>query len=934
MTVSALLTEEECYLVAILADPSGLDVAEFCWQAPENDDNCFRAWPFQWAWWKCDDPLQINQCSRSIGKSLSIKVRGFAFPFVHPGQEMVVTAPELVHLEPIVNLIETQVDRTRLSREMRRKPATHRPFMLEFYGGARIIGRIPQRTGAGIKGCIGEDALVLTKRGLVKACDVTKNDYIWSHESRWAKVLGVDTFFDDNCYRLEGRGSRPTIVNDRHRVLVRRNRAQRWAKRDLGPLEWVTIDCLIEESCFNWVGVTSFPSSEALPVPEPEWYRRSLDMTSDDFWWMVGRWLADGYSTLQNLKSGNRGRGKINFVVHPDDQEEILLRLKRLGFDPYVKERAHSSADLVEISCTPLVYWLKEHFGELAQGKRLPSFLYFLPDSNRQAILDGYLSGDGNHTFEHPRHSAGSASSELILGLGILGQTLGLGAGYSVSQVKVTEIMGIPLKKKPFDSWKLRLSIKGFAVFESGFVAHLLRKVVPIGRSRVVNIVSADHSYLANGIFHHNTHPLWLEQDEASDYPEAGWKEVVETLKRGQPGAVWRASGVTRGLRDSFYKNSQHGQDDPPLRYVSHKEDGRWTVHRVIAQARPNWTNEERTEKIMQYGSKDDPDYRRNVLGSHGDSQSPLFVSSRLFAGVDDDPSTEFNTEEYWHFAIKDTELDRMQTDILDLLVPPSIHTSRYKTFWMGADIGYTQDPTEIVIFAEYPLGADEKRETKARSKVVPIDGASRLKMIGRITLKRIAEPAQADVIVALINHYRPQVFAMDSTGAGLPLFQQVQRIMHDLADDSRSGRARNAAESIKGYNFSAKILVDFDETVEVEGLTMDDQIKESGITRNVLEYATDCLRTYVDEGRLWLPWDTELLAEMQGQTFSYSKTQMDRYGRRRIFSQGSYHALDALRMLAIGHKQFAIEAMVAQKEPETLPVLDMVVTHEMLGDW
>lgn len=568
--------------MSILQDSSGLDLAEFCWQAAENDDNCFRAWPFQWAWWKCDDPLQINQCSRSIGKSLSIKVRGFSFPFVHPGQEMVVTAPELVHLEPIVNLIETQVDRTRLSREMRRKPATHRPFMLEFYGGARIIGRIPQRTGAGIKG----------------------------------------------------------------------------------------------------------------------------------------------------------------------------------------------------------------------------------------------------------------------------------------------------------------------------------------------------------------THPLWLEQDEASDYPEAGWKEVVETLKRGQAGAVWRASGVTRGLRDSFYKNSQHGQDDPPLRYVSHKDDGRWTVHRVIAQARPNWTDEERTEKIMQYGSKDDPDYRRNVLGSHGDSQSPLFVSSRLFAGVDDDPSTEFNIEEYWHFAIKDTELDRMQTDILDLLVPPSIHTSRYKTFWMGADIGYTQDPTEIVIFAEYPLSADEKRETKARSKVVPIDGASRLKMIGRITLKRIAEPAQADVIVALINHYRPQVFAMDSTGAGLPLFQQVQRIMHDLADDSRSGRARNAAESIKGYNFSAKILVDFDETVEVEGLTMDDQIKESGITRNVLEYATDCLRTYVDEGRLWLPWDTELLAEMQGQTFSYSKTQMDRYGRRRIFSQGSYHALDALRMLAIGHKQFAIEAMVAQKEPETLPVLDMVVTHEMLGDW
>ena len=572
MSLSEKLSDEEMALACILMDASGVDLAEFMWQAQENEDQCFRCWPYQWAWYRCDDPLQIDQCARAVGKSLGIKLRMFAFPFAYPGQEAAVTAPELIHLEPIVHLVEEQFDACRLGREIRKKLPTHRPFEMNFRNGARILGRIPQRDGKGVKGL----------------------------------------------------------------------------------------------------------------------------------------------------------------------------------------------------------------------------------------------------------------------------------------------------------------------------------------------------------------HPLMLEHDEASDYPEPGWKELVETLKRGQQGATWRAHGVTRGMRDSFYKFSQHGQDDAPLRPV--RREGKWTVHRLVAMCRPNWTDEERQEKIMQYGSKEDPDYRRNVLGSHGDSQSPIFVLHRLMRCVDDDPSSDYNADEYWHFEIKDTELDRKQSDIMDLLDPPSLH-AEYKTVWIGADIGYTLDPTEILIAAEVPLTAEEKRICKARGKAVPGDGTNRLKIIGRVTLKRISEPAQADVIVALIDHYSPQAFAMDSTGAGLPLFQQVQRRMQDVADTMGSARARKAAESIKGYNFSSKILVDFDETVELpDRWVLDDKIKEAGIQRNVLEYSTDVARSYVDQLRLWLPWDTELIDEMRGQTFAYSKSERDAYGRKRIFSQGSFHALDALRMLVLGHKQHSIEALLKEKPPDE-PVIDIFMT-------
>lgn len=115
------------------------------------------------------------------------------------------------------------------------------------------------------------------------------------------------------------------------------------------------------------------------------------------------------------------------------------------------------------------------------------------------------------------------------------------------------------------------------------------------------------------------THPIWLELDEGQDYPAPGWTETIETLKRGVVGAVWRAHGVTRGVRDEFYKFTQ--------------PDSAWTVHHITAMARPSWTDEERQEKILQYnGSKEDPNYRRNVLGLHGHSTNPLFVLHKLMA--------------------------------------------------------------------------------------------------------------------------------------------------------------------------------------------------------------------------------------------------------------------------------------------------------------
>lgn len=528
--------DAEAYLWAILSDPSGLDQAEFMVTDETTDDGCFRAWPFQWPWWRDESPKQIEQGSRSSGKSLSVRFRALAFPFIHPGQEMVITAPEGNHLDALTDNVEIVYTNNRLPSEMLargRNGIKHRPFHMNFANGSRIMGRIPQRDGKGVKGI----------------------------------------------------------------------------------------------------------------------------------------------------------------------------------------------------------------------------------------------------------------------------------------------------------------------------------------------------------------HPIWLELDEGQDYPEAGWNEIIETLKRGDKGAQWRAHGVTRGVRDRFYDYTQ-------------PESG-WMVHHYPAMYRPTWNDEERAEKIQLYGHKDNPDYRRNVLGLHGDAASPLFVLHRLMECVDPDKSSDYNMDEYWNIVVDEASIRDYGNDVLPLLEPPSIHKSKYKNFWIGMDVGYTVAPSAICIFAE----------VKDRGK------QSSLKLIGRLTLRRVAHEHQVETIMFLIDHYRPHAFAMDSTGNGLPLFQNIQQRVRD------EPRLRFILDKVKGYNFSGKLVVEFDDTIEVDEYDPKG-FEAAEIKRNVLEYSSDVLRGLVDEKRLMLPWDQDLIGEFKGQTFTYTTSKLDMYGRRKSYSEGTFHSLDACRMAALAWKQALIEEMLKQDRYEPVDTI------------
>jgi len=117
MSAIADLSEEEKYLLALLQDQSGIDMAELSWTDGVSRDGNLPVLGLSVCLVSPPREVQIDLCGRALGKSLGIQMRAFAFPFCHAGQEMLVTAPELIHLDPVRSTSRVESMDSRISRE-------------------------------------------------------------------------------------------------------------------------------------------------------------------------------------------------------------------------------------------------------------------------------------------------------------------------------------------------------------------------------------------------------------------------------------------------------------------------------------------------------------------------------------------------------------------------------------------------------------------------------------------------------------------------------------------------------------------------------------------------------------------------------------------------------------------------------------------------
>lgn len=390
-----------------------------------------------------------------------------------------------------------------------------------------------------------------------------------------------------------------------------------------------------------------------------------------------------------------------------------------------------------------------------------------------------------------------------------------------------------------------------------------------------------------------------LRVEEAQDYPERGWAEVHETVIKGhvdfesKPDFTYWFYGVHSGARESgFYKRINKGK----FKLVS-----------ITRLQTKEWNKAEKDAAIAAYGGVASPDYRRNILGEAGAPASPFFVMSRLMAAVDQDEESDYNANQYVKQKIHAEEIEELDIGMQDVLHLPT----RFGPVHAGLDAGLTVSPTVVSLFS------NEKEQ-----------GRDRLKLIRVYELWRLRPKQIREVLYALAFHLGPKLksFGMDVTGLGFPMFQEME-------DDEAA--PRHLLDVSRGYFFNAAVPVG----VSKEFVTEDDKgqmrdqfgsaVKEeidplSGERRLVttmpmIEASTRYVRDWIDTGRLMLPFDQDVVADMSGETHQRVKSVGERRGKK----PNAFHILDSFRAAAMAERAEEIEESLQGEEQED--VLDMV---------
>lgn len=436
--------------------------------------------------------------------------------------------------------------------------------------------------------CFEAGTPVLTFRGVVPIEQVVAGDLVMTHKKRWRRVL-----------RTMSRKAPTVLVEGRikatadHRFYLR-EQTRHWDNElrssvwTLGGPQWVNA-----ENSSGQFGATpvNFPATAIPDAPAGFPY-------SENFWYMVGRWVGDGWlrltvgdklfplsqrpklqtSPVPCLKCGKasrphsrhpglygnycsakcaqshnrskrkRPRGEVLICTGIADGPALKAKLVSCG--AAVGESVMKTSVRFYISRRKLALWLKQWFGEKADGKTLPGWVFGMDQKWRRALFNGYMDADGSNG-----NNSTSVSRCLTTGVAILAGTLG--KTVSIGRILKTEtatIEGRVVRQKTV--WQARMADDDhrYTQLEDGLRWRKIRKAVkPASAEAVVYDfeVEDDHSFVADLFVVHNCSAFSTAGKRSKDWGKTkdysdGAKQVVDDL-------FFEFARLLRGIRPKTF---------------------------------------------------------------------------------------------------------------------------------------------------------------------------------------------------------------------------------------------------------------------------------------------------------------------------------------------------------------------------------------------
>lgn len=328
---------------------------------------------------------------------------------------------------------------------------------------------------------------------------------------------------------------------------------------------------------------------------------------------------------------------------------------------------------------------------------------------------------------------------------------------------------------------------------------------------------------------------IWV--DEGAWLSERAWKALRQCLN---PNGALRIYSTPNGLRDTTY-----------YRLTS---SAQFRVFRWPSWISPNWTAERESELLEFYGGRDTAGWQHEVAGEHGKPSYGAFNVE--FLGLCRQDVVEYRKIEITGDELRDCETEEAAHDRLEMLLNLMPQTG---VFWMGGDLGYTNDPTELVVFRESEIG-----ERKV------------LTLVLRIHMEHVAYPLIAQTIALLERFFTPSGIGVDNGGNGLAVVQEL------LALDKY--KPQQLEGRLHGYDFGGMTTLAVRDGREVKKRTK--------------ELMTSLINGALQRRQLVLPAED---AEVEDQFTTHTYTLQN---GNVVYSRGNDHIVDAVRCAMLAHEK------------------------------
>ena len=319
---------------------------------------------------------------------------------------------------------------------------------------------------------------------------------------------------------------------------------------------------------------------------------------------------------------------------------------------------------------------------------------------------------------------------------------------------------------------------------------------------------------------------VWV--DEGAWLTEAAWKALRQCLKAG---GRMRIYSTPNGIRTSTYYRLTFSKQFTQFRWPS------WL--------NPNWSPERAAELAEFYGGRDTAGWQHEVAGEHGKPNYGAFNQEQFDAACQE-------IIEYRTLRITGDDLSGCQDNaqLFDILEATLDLTPQAGVFWIGADLGYTNDPTEVVVFQDF---TGEKCVTS---------------LVLRIHCEHVAYPILSMLISLLERYYTPTGIGIDNGGNGGAVVQEL------LTLDAY--RPLDMSGRLRGVDFG--------------GVTAMPTPDGGEIRKRTKELMTSIINGMLQRREIRLP-QSDLELQDQFTTHTYTMT-----NNAVVYSKGHDHIIDAVR--------------------------------------